>query len=647
MIVRVRPARPLHLSDSATVVAALVTTTFLLGFGALHYGFFTKKLLLDTPLYERYGDRMVHRHQVPYRDFAVEYPPGALPVFAAPSVTASPGDFERYRRGFEVLMLLCGAAAAALVGLVLVAQRASQAQVLAGTALGGIAPLALGPVMLSRFDLWPGAVTVGALTAIVLGRQRLGQVLLGVGIAAKIYPGVLLPLTLVYVWKRSGRGEAGRCALLTIGAVAAFFAPFVALAPHGVWDSLHGQATRPLQIESLGASFLLAAHRLWGYGLVEEASHGSDNLVGALPDALASFQGLLLPTVVAALWIAFAYGPPTPERLLRYAAATVCAFVGLGRVLSPQYLIWLVALVPLVRGRRGWTATGLFLAAMVLTQLWFPHRYISLVYELDPRSSWLVLSRNLMLVALLLVLAWPERRRTAGIATVAPVVAAATLAAGAAAFAGPVLAGPMHANVLDLTGRASTCNTTAPPTTTSAGSAGYAIARFANDSTRARCVHVVLYAPRGVEAFAAAYLERFDPLRVRANHLGDAGTCTNLGGRASPMVKFGFVVPARSSFEVEIESCSSGVGRIPYAISVGTVGVPYRTASARRVAGSVKLHWHGGPAVVYREVDGRRIRAGSGSTAFVDEAAPLDDSLRYWLRVPAADELGWYGPAVP
>ena len=73
-------------------------------------------------------------------------------------------------------------------------------------------------------------------------------------------------------------------------------------------------------------------------------------------------------------------------------------------MLSPQFLIWLVPVVPLVAGLRGLRASVLLAAALVLTQLWFPSRYWDLARELDPLPSTLVLLRDLVLVALLVVL---------------------------------------------------------------------------------------------------------------------------------------------------------------------------------------------------------------------------------------------------
>ncbi|HET9675698.1 MAG TPA: hypothetical protein VFP31_12990, partial [Gaiellaceae bacterium] len=98
---------------------------------------------------------------------------------------------------------------------------------------------------------------------------------------------------------------------------------------------------------------------------------------------------------------------PSRYELAAYAATVLTAFVALGKVLSPQFLIWLVPVVPLARRL---SATTLLLAALVLTQLWFPFRYWDLVREFDPLASWLVLVRDLVLVALLVVLARSLRR---------------------------------------------------------------------------------------------------------------------------------------------------------------------------------------------------------------------------------------------
>jgi hypothetical protein len=98
------------------------------------------------------------------------------------------------------------------------------------------------------------------------------------------------------------------------------------------------------------------------------------------------------------------------ERLLRHAAGAVVALVALSKVLSPQFLVWLVLLVPLVGASRGRRALWLLTGACALTAVWFPARYWDLVKEFDPLSSWLVLARGILLLALLAVLMWPAAR---------------------------------------------------------------------------------------------------------------------------------------------------------------------------------------------------------------------------------------------
>jgi Glycosyltransferase family 87 len=371
----------------------------------LHHGFLAKHQIIDTPVYQSYGQALTDG-QVPYRDFRPEYPPAALPTFVIPAA-GHPSE-KAYKQRFGWLMLACGLAMVVLMALALWYLDASPARYFGALAFAGLAPLALGSVVLTRFDLWPAAITAGALAALLAGSLRLGAGVIGLGFAAKLYPGLLLPLALAYAWKRRGRREALVCGGVFLAVAAVLFIPFLALSPSGLIDSVTHQGSRPLQIESLGSAVLLAAHRLFGIGLKMSSSSGSQNLSGTSADALAIMLSLLQGIAVIAIWAWFARGPMTRERLVRASAAAVCAFIALSKVLSPQFMIWLIPLVPLVRGRRGLLASGLFGAALLLTQGWFPRRYWDLALHFTATPTWLVLARDLALVALLLVLTLPR-----------------------------------------------------------------------------------------------------------------------------------------------------------------------------------------------------------------------------------------------
>ena len=121
-------------------------------------------------------------------------------------------------------------------------------------------------------------------------------------------------------------------------------------------------------------------------------------------------QTVVQAGAVLGVWALFAGGEMTAERLVHFSAASVLAFVALGKVLSPQFLIWLVPLVPLVCGRRGLAASALLGLALVLTQFWFPFRYWDFALTFDETVSWVVLVRDLVLLAALTVLVWPRER---------------------------------------------------------------------------------------------------------------------------------------------------------------------------------------------------------------------------------------------
>ena len=165
--------------------------------------------------------------------------------------------------------------------------------------------------------------------------------------------------------------------------------------------SVWRQLGRPLQIESLGSGVLLALHHALGMPLGWASGSGSQNLTGTVAAVASAVTTVVGVAALVLVWVRYARGDTESDaRFARYAAAAVVAFVAFGKVVSPQFLVWLLAIVVLVPGRRGASSRSrCSLAACALTRLWFPSDYWELVKQFDPTASWLVLVRDLVLVA--------------------------------------------------------------------------------------------------------------------------------------------------------------------------------------------------------------------------------------------------------
>ena len=380
------------------VAAACV---FLGSWTLLHHLWYTAPGIVDTPEYQSYAHRIVDG-EVPYRDFAVEYPPGALLPMLAPDATAVPGDFGSYGHTFEKWMAGAGVVMVLLVAFALAGLEPALPEALVALLVVAVSPLLLGNLVLSRFDLWPAALTVGAVGALAREKRATSALVLGAAIATKLYPAVIVPVAIAWAWRRWGRDAALRWLALVVAVVVAAYAPFFVLSPGGVVHSVSTQLSRPLQIESLAGAVLIAVHNAFGTDL-HVYTTVSQNLSGSGVRAGEILSSILQVGALLAVWIGFARGPQTRARLVAYAAASVVAFVAFGKVLSPQYMVWLIPLVPLVRNR---LAQALLVLALVLTQIEFPKRYWEYANGFSPGVGTVVLARDLVLVALLGLLVW-------------------------------------------------------------------------------------------------------------------------------------------------------------------------------------------------------------------------------------------------
>ena len=319
----------------------------------------------DQSLYDRYAWDF-WAGPPPFRSLPAEYPLLALlPV----SLTILP-PLPDFVSVFAVWML------ALLVVVVLaVARRESPrvAEVLAVTITVG----AWGTV-LGRYDLVPAAVTLAALWAVRDRRFNLAYALLAAGALLKLYPALLVPIVAIEQCRALGRhplrGRPPRAVLAGVGLfcllTAAGFAAALLLDPAGWLGPFTYNVRRPLQVESVPAT-LLWLSGLLGFAVGPDKSFGSDNLVGQLatPIGLAAEAAL----VVGLAWV---YVAQARGRLRVDAAFAACLLVVIcaGRVLSPQYLIWVLPFIAIVLRRYDW----LWLAVCVVTTIVFPFGYLQL-----------------------------------------------------------------------------------------------------------------------------------------------------------------------------------------------------------------------------------------------------------------------------
>ncbi len=342
------------------------------------------------------------RGWLPYRDFALEYPPLALLPFALPRLAmfGLRVDFS----GYVWLFLIQNAIYSTLIALAITRIRGLRA---AGPALTIYALLVAvsAPLLPWRYDLFPALLTALALLCLLRQRPGWAGIWLGLGIAAKLYPAVLLLVFGAYYLAGKNRLALLRLALGSAGALAATLLPFVLIAPGPLLSFLRYHQLRGLQLESLPAGVIVLAHVLgmtpaqleFNYGALHVASPLAGAVLSWLPVVFVVLFGAMLASCLARFREEHAAGGRvTSESLVAYSVAALLAFIITNKVFSPQYLIWLLPFAPLLRLRQA----GALLAICALTIILFPFNYDHLL-RMELLPVLLLNLRNLLVVALL------------------------------------------------------------------------------------------------------------------------------------------------------------------------------------------------------------------------------------------------------
>jgi hypothetical protein len=319
----------------------------------------------DADQYTLWSEILAHQHVMPPED-TWQYPPGAAFLLLLPRIGVAWFGVI-YQQSFIVMMVLADLAGLAVM--VYLARRSGRS---VGVWVWLLAMPLLQAFPILRFDLVPTVLVMAALV-VIHHRPAWFGALVGIGASIKVWPIVAL----------FGEWERRRLAISAVAAAAAIGLSFIAA---GIFFGdqstfFDNQNVRGLQVEAVGSIPWYARQTITGKPPPTVQRNGTLEIGSGLADAIAvalKWLGLLALLLAALWWRARQRAIKSHGRIdladpavsRDFVFAIVLAQVVISRVLSPQYMIWLIGLCAVVlsagttRMRRpAWVVIG----AIVLT----------------------------------------------------------------------------------------------------------------------------------------------------------------------------------------------------------------------------------------------------------------------------------------
>ncbi|KAA0993465.1 hypothetical protein [Dyadobacter aurulentus] len=339
--------------------------------------------------------------QVPYRDFHIEYPILALIPVVVPEVLNRIfyDTIDGYIFWFAAQNISLGVAGGYLISNIVPDNRKPVAIWYFGLLIISL------PIFLFRFDPFTAFLTAVSLRYLITRPFVSGSAMM-VSIAAKLYALVMIPfLGLYYLlnkyYKKLLMHAAGFVSILLI-----ILAAFLWIGSNAIDDFLSSHLLRGIHLESVAGGILLlfqkagftAIHVVHNYGALHLESSWSAYALQAVKvlTPLAFFLGLCF--IVRIFWMqSKQQGQIAIQTLILAFTVQLLLFILLNKVFSPQYLVWLLPLIPFCKKKNRL----IFALACMLTVIIFPGHYDDLIRMKMPMILILNL-RNTLLIWLLI-----------------------------------------------------------------------------------------------------------------------------------------------------------------------------------------------------------------------------------------------------
>lgn len=354
---------------------------------------------------------------VPYKDYFLEYPPGAFLVFLFPRLFSS--DFSLYILIFSAMMAIFFFLQTDF--LLKSWQKTKKGKFWLGTFV--LSSALLLPLSLMRFDLVPPLLILGATVLLFKGSVFKSGIFLAMATAVKIFPIILLPFFVIQLGQKASLRQAVKLLGGYFLTLSLLLLPMIGLGGQGFLYIFNYHFLRDTEVESLPASILFVGSFFGQEATFNSFASWNISVLGwdRIVSRLFLFLGLILSLAVYP-WF---YRQPKGKRqvnsgeflMIKAILIAILIFIGFNKVFSPQYLIWLEPFVLwfiLYLGRKKMFILGSLWCLVLILTMFNLANFWSLIALSQPIILTQILRNGVYLVFLVLVVLTKEEKFKSG-----------------------------------------------------------------------------------------------------------------------------------------------------------------------------------------------------------------------------------------
>lgn len=347
--------------------------------------------------------------RIPYRDIPFEYPPLMIaPILTARLLCNNYLDFTRVLAGVISLIYFASLGISYKIWKqISERQKYSFIKILFFSSLSLIC---LGALFVTRLDVFPSLICLLALYTFIKEKYILAVLLVTIGFFTKAYPILLAPLFAIVLIRQKKTKTALLCGFSLLLLILSITVGMEWITSGHYSEALKFHSQRGIQIESIYSFIPILTHLYFQTPVFVSEGHGSLNFHTPTLTHLVQLSSILPILGFGLIYFIFwkklkrvdtnldSQKNESIQLLIQASLLLIFVFILTFKVLSPQFLIWLIPIIFLVRPTQK-SFFPLFFIALFLSQMIYPNFY-TLLTEGNPFVISMLILRNSFLLIL-------------------------------------------------------------------------------------------------------------------------------------------------------------------------------------------------------------------------------------------------------